>query len=237
MPVIDDLIAYISPRDSGFASRIAGAAPDRVSHFESLVGSPLPPPYRDFLLRLGKDDGGLRIGDASTTRLEALIEYYEDIARDGDADTMIPQDCIVVAYIGVGTFELSLEMGATSQPVVIYSSGREKKGLCAEAFDKLLFRTAFWRHHLASLSSKVAYHPGVHPVTFATLSPAVVSLGFKLEWFSDQSCLCATRNDAALAADVSLGRPMSLHIASNSAQVVDQVARALQANFGLIRRA
>src|SRR5438445_11506385 len=98
---IDRFINYASEYDPSFRSRILGVTLEQLQKFESLVGKTLPRQYTTFLSRLGQKDGDLRIGDDSSTDIDDLIEYYQDIRNDGTIDAMLPSDCIVIAYIGV----------------------------------------------------------------------------------------------------------------------------------------
>jgi hypothetical protein len=234
MSVIDDLIAFIAAKNASFVSRIKGAAADRIARFETIAGRPLPFAYKEFLHRFGDDDGGLRIGDHSTTKLETIIEYYEEITRDGERDRMIPDDCVVIAYIGVGTFDLSLDFSSRANPTVIFSSGHEKKGLCSESLDKLLFRTAFWRFYAPSFRCKSAYNVADKNVGLQFITPVIRQMGFDIAWFSDAVAVFASRPDAAIIVDQTLARPVAWHLLSNDQAVLDKLAASLKKTVGLV---
>jgi hypothetical protein len=234
MSVIDDLLAFIAAKDATFASRIRGAAAERIARFEALAGRPLPYAYKQFLSRLGDHDGGLKIGDGATTRLDAIIEYYEDIERDGDRDQMIPDDCVVIAYVGVATFDLSLDFSSKANPTVMFTSGREKKGLCSESLDNLLFSTAFWRYYVPAFRCKRAYRVAGSNVALPLVAPVIRQMGFDIAWFSDAVTLCANRADAAIIVEQALARPVVWQIFSHDQVVMDQLELSLKKTVGLV---
>jgi hypothetical protein len=234
MSVIDDLIAFIAAKDATFVGRIRGAAADRIARLETLAGRPLPGTYKTFLGRLGDDDGGLRIGDDSTTNLEEIIEYYEDIERDGDRDQMIPDNCVVIAYIGVGTFDLSLDFGSKANPTVMFTSGSEKKGLSSDSFDNLLFRKAFWRFYVRGFRCKRVYNVAHPNAGLALVAPVVQRLGFDIAWFSDSVSLYASTADATIVVQQALAPPVNLWIFSYEQDVQDELEASLKKTVGLV---
>jgi hypothetical protein len=147
---------------------------------------------------MGRDDGGLKLSSAPTGTDEVLA-LYEEVARDGEFDVVIPKDCIVIAYMGVCAFEVSLELSGVSEPRVIFSSGHEKKGACAESLEKLLYRTAFWHYELRSMRCLRVYRFNDPATSPAIAARWLEDLGFEPEWFSDDICVCARRGGVLCA--------------------------------------
>ena len=82
-----------------------GASAEEVARLQAVVtrlsGLTLPPFYKGYLLRLGHNDGGLRPpSHYASMKITNIIEYYEDLERDGSAAEMLPERCIVVGYTG-----------------------------------------------------------------------------------------------------------------------------------------
>jgi hypothetical protein len=73
------VVEYLASLDPAFGQGIEGAERSEIERLEQLSGGPLPPSYRDFLERMGRSLGKLRIEDADL-RIERAIEFY---AEDG----------------------------------------------------------------------------------------------------------------------------------------------------------
>ena len=230
---MNDLVSYITEFDPAFPSRIEGATREELDQLEGLARRNLPSDYREFANLLGHRDGGLRIGNDSSTDVRELIAYYSDVRADGNWDDMIPENAVVIAYSGVRTPELCLELQPDGARV-IYSQANEKLGPCADSVEKLAFRSAFSNFRRKRLPTSVIYEATNDSITTATASSVAQRLGFAPEWFSDSVCQCQTRGDALLLFQCILGRPLWLRLSSGDDRELDEVGRTLQHELGLV---
>jgi hypothetical protein len=233
---MQDLLSYISATDPSFVSRIRGARAEEIQELESTVRMKLPPDYREFLSQMGHEDGGLRIGNDSSTRLRDIKGYYADVLADDDWNDMIPSDCIVIAYSGVRTPELSLEFLGTAQHV-IFSSGPKKLGECAESLEKLLFRSAFSNVHRRLAPHSAIYEAKSDVISVDDAAAVATRLGFAREWFSDRVCYCGVRGGSQLFFQRILGRPLWLRVSAPEASELDVVGMEFQRDLDLAFRA
>src|SRR4051812_41275700 len=98
---VNALIVYAASFDSGFPARVQAATPEEVAELEALSGVPFPNCYRAYLLRMGRDAGGLDLVPEGSARVSDVIAASEDGPGfvSGPGPTLVPPGCLL---IGVG---------------------------------------------------------------------------------------------------------------------------------------
>ena len=230
-----DLISYVSAFDPAFASRIEGATTNEIDQLEGLARRKLPSDYREFASLLGHEDGGLQIGSESSTDIRELIGYYADVQADGNFNDMIPENCVVIAYSGILTPELSLDFSG-SDVRVIYSQGHQKLAPCADSLTKLAFRSAFSNFRRQLTLTSLIYEATSDAVSVAFAGGVARQLGFTPEWFSDSVCECHTKGDTLLLFERFRERPLWLRLSSRDEEELAELGGALQQRLGLTLR-
>jgi hypothetical protein len=228
----DDLINFVSTYDPAFPTRIRGASPEEIAELERLAGLSLPPAYKNYLLRMGRNDGGFDVGGGSTTKIDALLEYYTE-SLDFDMED-IPPNCLVVAISGGGTFELSLEYGSDAGHPVLLTSGDTIKGLLSESFEKLLFRHAFVKYRLGSFPSSAIYWGDSNEESLKKATEVALNMSFERQWFSDRVSFCGEGGASAIVIERILDRPVWMRISGQQAAEVERLGSTFAQQAGMI---
>lgn len=221
--MIDELFNYIAPYAPEFAGRARGASLSEIDCFEQLVRSPFPAQYREFLRRLGRNDGGLDPGRGSPTRITDLMEYYDELNRYSERDCL-PGGMTVIAVGGGPTFEVSIEQGLEDPPVY-FTSGHTIKSLFCESFGKFLFQAAFDRFRTKKLPVSACYWGG--EMSLNTARDILLSQGFSEAWFSGKAGFRGERGDLAVIAEQILGRPVWIRLAGVTLESLQDVGDVL----------
>jgi len=229
---IDDLISYVSKFQPDFPTRIQGAGAEDVAELERLTGLSLPFTYKEYLLRLGRDDGGLDVGGGSTTKISAIVDYYTESMEFDMQD--IPPNCLVIAVSGGGTFELSLEYKSDTEYPVLLTSGDTIKGFFSESFEKLLFRHAFVKYRMRSLPSSAIYWGGSDEESLRKALEVALNLGFERKWFSDRVSFCGESHESAVVIERILSRPVWMRISAQQAAEVERLGDIFVKQSGMV---
>lgn len=78
-PLEPELEAFLSRVVPGLAEQWQGCALDEISRIEALAGRPLPPFYRWFLARMGRDMGPLAYADLDFSARRVINSYAEGV--------------------------------------------------------------------------------------------------------------------------------------------------------------
>ncbi|MEK8019760.1 MAG: SMI1/KNR4 family protein [Candidatus Parabeggiatoa sp.] len=220
MNKVEQFIKYACEFVPDYRERIRGASLAEIETFEQLVGVPFPQIYKDYLLRLGYDNGGLEIvGDYSD--ITVLIEYYEEFmlpyGEVSDDTIVIGEDMIVGSFV--------LHCIPSKEPAVFNGEPNNLGSLYSESFEKLLFRSVFTvcQHrrfpYVVSLMND-DYRPLLKP-----LAEVVIILGYTPLWFSDSVAFCAEKPESTIyAIQAEGGRGITISVATALAGLLmDQI--------------
>lgn len=228
--VIDEFLAYVDRYEPDFRARVAGAPESDIDVLQSACGYELPAVYRSYLRQMGAKDGGLNIGQGATTRAGAVIRYYEELRADNDSP---PPGCIVIAVNGVGVEETSLQIIESGEPRVVNTSGAKIQDLYAETLQGLLFRFAFIKYRMRNLKYSHIYEAPLGGPNLDAARKEALSNSFEQHSFSDSICFCGEREDAAISANQYVGRVLSVRIASDKLDVVQNQGKVFESNLGV----
>jgi SMI1/KNR4 family protein SUKH-1 len=231
---IEALISAATQFDADFSHRIVGASAEDIARLEAVVmrlsGLTLPAFYKGYLTRLGHNDGGLRPpAHYASMKISNIIDYYEDLERDGNASEMLPERCIVFGYTGVGLFDLSLFFSDGEEPSVLFTSADQVKGECAETLEKMLHQIVFFRLERRQLKFLQSYRSADPSLDMLAIRSSAQKIGFKPKWFSDHITECAVSGGVRLWSQRSnLDPSATLSITGNDRDEVDRAASALK---------
>jgi hypothetical protein len=195
MNKVEQFIKYACEFVPDYRKMIRGASLAEIETFEQLVGVPFPQIYKDYLLCLGYDDGGLEIvGDSSD--ITALIEYYEEFMLPYGE---VSDDTIL---IGEDTISGSVVLHCMpSKELAVFSGEPNELGLLhSESFEKLLFRSVFAVcQHRRFPYVVTLMNDDCRPL-LKPLAEVVILLGYTPLWFSDSVAFCGEKSDSTIYA-------------------------------------
>jgi hypothetical protein len=228
---VDDLVGYVSRFEPHFSHRVEGASTEEVGRLarlvEALTDKALPADYREYLLRMGRKDGGLRPpSNYASMRISSLLEIYGHMVQDGDTKDDLPENCILVAYTGVGLWDVSLEIvgGSESPPRALYTSGKEIKEEAAESFSNLLYHAAFSTFRLPKLPFWATFAPRNPKASLKDFVDAATRAGVVPEKFSDRDVFCGTRGNTCVGMELQGGAAPHVRFASSVRTEIDDLA-------------
>ena len=227
---MEQFVDYVTQWEPDFANRIRGATSSEIGELEKLAGRPLPQTYRAYLSRLGRNDGGLDIGQTATTEIKQVIDFYREALAAGDS---LPLDCIVIAVGGVGVGETSLQIRSTDEPRVVDTSDDRIEGLYAESLPILVYRISFMKYRARCLPYSAIYVSTGEDNELAEGQSTALALGFVLQWFSDSICICGERSDAVFMLNQFEGRTPWLRIAATERKRVEDIGEGFARSIGV----
>ena len=227
---MEQFVDYVTRWEPDFANRIRGATSSEIGELEELAGRPLPQTYRAYLSRLGRNDGGLDIGQTATTEIKQVIDFYREALAAGDS---LPLDCIVIAVGGVGVGETSLQIRFTDEPRVVDTSDDRIEGLYAESLPILVYRISFMKYRARCLPYSAIYVSTGKANELAQGQSTALALGFVLQWFSDSICICGERSDAVFMLNQFEGRTPWLRIAATERNQVENIGEGFARSIGV----
>lgn len=227
--MLDSLIEYVSRYDSEFATRIVGFHPRRVEAFETMIGVCLPPAYRQYLLTMAKDTGGLPLFFEASPNLETLIDTYRRLAEYGIG--RLPEGHILVASGGLGPEQFLLQIAGDHPGALFAFSGTEVYGRYADSLESLLYTKAFAVFRARAFATKQLYRAGDLRPRLAAVRELSRLCGFQLEPYSDSLAICATRDDCLLLARQFKNEPCWLQLYFNEQAAIDSFLNCLLAAF------
>ncbi|HEY0779266.1 MAG TPA: hypothetical protein VGD56_14970 [Gemmatirosa sp.] len=235
MERIEAFLAYVAQYRRGFLDEIAGATQHEVDTLSSLTGHVLPEFYEQFLLHLGRRDGGLDLGAGASTAIRDVLAYYDEIVRLREQDVALPPDCTVIAVSGLDVPELSIEAGDAQQRVVS-TSGRRILHPVAASLEHLLYRTAFIDFRASMQASRATYYVTLAPEVWARARDLAEREGFRREWFSDDWSFCGEVSQTLIAINLVDAKYVWVRLASPDPGAVATLGDRFQRALGLARR-
>ena len=228
LPSVDDLIRYVIRYKPDYQQTIRGASDAEIAELEQLVGRELPPHYRQYLERMGHNDGGLEFGQGGYTDVAPIIQLYrESISTD---EIEIPPNCLAISWGGVGVSfdEICLEFGPPENARVLFTGADEVLALYAATFTGLLFRMAFETFQVNAFPQSKRYISEDDQRQVEQAGRFAEQLGFVRRWFSDDIAFCGEQQDGSAAIFVNQfeGMGMSVKIAANDAGMLKRVGGA-----------
>lgn len=230
--MMQPVIEYIYQFDPEFPNRIKGASPSEILALEQLVGVPLPQAYKNFLLYMGHNDGGLELTFDGTTCITSIIDFYEELVNPGDIK--LPAGCLV---IGLSAYESEeqyvLDWGISQEKIYVCNEDRIRF-LYASSLENLLYRIAFTKYRMSAC---------VHSLLLSTLSSEwrfveaqqfAVEQGVHKLWFSDQVRFYGEKKGVILTINQSEDQGLNVYIKSNSLDSIIQLSRVFKNKFHLI---
>lgn len=238
LPSVDDLISYMTRYKPAYPQTLRGANPEEIAELERLVGRELPPHYRQYLERMGHNDGGLKFGHDGYTDITYITGLYREINTD---QIEIPPECIAVAgmvLVRAENDEICLEFGPPESSRVLFTSDGEVDALYAATFIGLLFRMGFATYPMnAFMHSEIYFKSDVQQRQVERAGQLAEQLGFVRHWFSDAIAFCGERRDVPAAIFINqLERmDMTVKIATSDAEMLRRVGSAFIGEFRLKR--
>lgn len=237
MAEVEEAIQFLEREIPGYSRNLRGSPPQQVERLEAKVGSPLPSVYRDYLLRMGEDAGGIDLFHRAPSTLAFLLLYYNE-ARGGPF-TCPPRNCMTIAFHGQIIPEAYLTLNEAPDPPVYYGESGEIDGLFSESFSKRLMQSAF--EHVATLPDRHLAHvaplplkSGPSTVSIDQLNNTLKKMGMALRDFSDINRSCASNGYV----DVLCEQLPQFHdgrvlVSSHSRESLGEVVASLKLHFGL----
>jgi hypothetical protein len=194
---MEKFIEFASKFIPNYRQIIRGATLEDILRFEQLVGHPLPQIYKEYLIHMGQENGGVELICDGSTNIIDLIEFYEEeIVTGYDAP---PSHCIIIGIGGTIIEEISLQYIPIKESRVFFSGGGKIESLCAESFEKFLYRSVFTQVQYP-LYPYFARLSGTDERRLVKLSHDIaVDLGFEALWFSDSIAFCGEQNNSTLS--------------------------------------
>lgn len=234
LPNIDDLIQYATRYKPAYPQTIRGASEAEIAELEGLVGRELPPHYRQYLERMGHNDGGLKFGEDGYTDIPMIISLYRDI-NAGEIE--LPPDCLGIACHSDHYGQIALEFGSLQTSRVLFTSGGEVDALYAATFMGMLFRMAFQMCPMHTFSHSTSHSNADDKRQIEQAGRMAEHLGFVRHWFSDEIAFCGEREDGGAAIFIVQfeGKGVGLQIATNDIWLLWKIGRAFASEFRLKR--
>jgi len=194
-----------------------GALPDDIQRFAQWAKFRLPPLYLDYLREFGERDGALKMADDANSRVKSLIQFY--VEQEGQSEPDIPPNGVVIGAFGLSGERALLypelaEQGkyATDEsvePQVVVAWWGDVSHVYAQSFRNHLYRQAFIRgkYRDGALFSLYRNDDALLPKA----SEAVIGLGFRAYWFSDDFQACLEREDGSVVYIVRIPKRTSLY--------------------------
>lgn len=224
-------VDYISQYAPAFAQNIEGAPDPEITELENISAYKLPDAYREFLALMGHRDGGLDLGQGSTTDLREVLQYYGKFILTGQEQ--VPPDTALISVGGFAAGDLGLFYGAAEEPRVVNIEDGNIKSAYAESFLKLLFRIGFIKYKLAAFPSSAIFTSPRGRSSLSEASQFAETSGFAAQWFSDFIAFCADKEDASLAINQFENRGLWLRIAAGNRQEVERIGAAFVRGIGV----
>jgi hypothetical protein len=183
---VSHAIAYAAALDPLFLKRIRGASEAEVMSLEKMCGRRLPAAYREFLLALGKDAGGLEWMLDGQSDFDSVFSFYRD-EISGKLEDPPPPDVIVMALCGSVPSRLWLSPSNNDDPPV-YSADLALSGLYARSLGHLICNEAFsaFRMRRASHFAYLHQEKGGTPL-LEKGREILLAGGFSPLFFSDET--------------------------------------------------
>ncbi|MBI4864763.1 MAG: SMI1/KNR4 family protein [Candidatus Riflebacteria bacterium] len=230
--IIQEFIEYVRAFSPTFVDSISGATEEEVQLYERLVGRPLPPVYREFLLAMGRDFGGLELFAMSTTDIRRLIQVYQ--TEVPSQETIIPPDCVLMALEEFNEQEVLLQGPMGEEPRVVFSAGGYVVEQYAESLGKLLFRHAFVLFRQEALPHRRSYAGGRSDVrVLREACELALGLGFAPLWFSDSFVFCGETDRASIVCDQGERSSVWVKVTAQVEADADRIGAEFARRFGL----
>jgi hypothetical protein len=194
---MEQFVEFASQLIPNYKQLIRGASSEEIMHFEQLVGFPLPQTYKEYLFQMGHNNGGVELICDGTTDLTDLIEFYEQEIVPGYDEA--PPDCIIIGIGGTIVEEISLQFAPFLEPRMVFSGGGIVNSLCAESFDKFIFRSVFIQEQHRTFSHFRPLISTNNKLLIKQSHDIAVSLGFQPLWFSDSIAFCGKKDHATIS--------------------------------------
>lgn len=193
-----DFLTYMAEIEPTFLEKIRGADLPTVETLEGEIGSALPADYREYLLALGEDDGGLGMFEDCVTNASSLLTFYRVVRADPYPECELPSSFAVVGFSGtiIPDVFLGLDGEVTGQ---LWAGESRTPGACfAGSFRMAVYRAGVtWRYARSRFKTEgtcwlVSQH---RPGTLAEITQYLQDQGFELLPFSDPYGACGERGD------------------------------------------
>jgi SMI1/KNR4 family protein SUKH-1 len=226
-----DIVDYVSRYDPAFISHISGADAKEIATLESLVGSPLPAQYKQFLHLFGRSDDVFALASQGSTNIDVIINHYTDILKG--EETPPPPNCIVIGTGDSSVGDVCLQLQGANEPKVVFAMDGEVIEPYAETLEKLLFRLAFNKYRLRMLPDSGIYAGAdKNPMLKAAVDIAL-RLNFKESWFSDEVAFCGESESAGILMTQYQWRGIWIRIGAGNRAAVEKIGDSFQRELGV----
>jgi hypothetical protein len=199
-----DFVDWLISIDSEFASLISGADTNIVTQLQKEIGQPLPSDYRDYLLLMGENNGGLDIFVDCVSKASELLDFYRRVKRDPVPENFLPSAFALVGIYGEAVPEVFLGLSGETQNELWSGESRRPRSCFANSFRRAMYRSGFtWlqtrsKQHSCGLRRLVSASPVDSP---ATTWEILAAFGFSFTPYSDLYGICGIHpNSAAISA-------------------------------------
>lgn len=232
MTELDTFIDFAARYDNAFPRRIVGAAPERIERLQELVGRPLPRLFRDYLERMGVDEGGLLMQLDADCRLDRLIQAYETASRDhyerAAYDGFVP--------LGYGNYQgdYFVEIGASDDARVFSGERPEPIRLHAESFHKSLYRASFWAFYLLPMPYGSAQGARDLSARLDQVRRFCLDQALKPHWFCEDAYFCGEGDDITVYVQQPQDDSCFLRLGSHRRSAAAEFRERLLREFGFL---
>ena len=167
-----------------------------------------------------------------TTRIQDIIDYYEEPLEPGEAEYM---ERYVIVGLGPPSLEMLLLHRSEEPNSVHFGDFPGVNPPVAASLSNLLCHRVFTRFSVAPLQHGALLVTG-DDCSLISVSEALRAKGFQELAFSDGSCLCVSREDTAIQVRdrrATGGTGLGFHIGSKDDSTVNKVLHDLSRTFGV----
>lgn len=239
MNTIERAITYIARFDPKFRDQIAGAPIAEIDRVQNLLGAPIPPVHRQFLLRMGASTDWVSLRQADFS-VQALIRHLEQAPwRPPPGFHLIGVDeGEARCHVYLKGAEKDEEMAVVSLPDLDKSEVREiDNWTTAEAgsLAEMLCRPAFQIFRLSKCACEETRIMFKRKEGVLDVADEVGrGLGFELLWYSNSYRKYFEKPGVAFVAGSPPGFALSVKVAADRASDVQEVWEALGNKLDLV---
>jgi hypothetical protein len=228
---MERLVHYIAGFVPEFPSRIRGTTEEELEELEELIKRPLPKIYREFLLRMGHDHGGLALLGMAKTEYGAILKRYE---RAFVRDLPLPANALLIGDHVSVDLDLVLADQPEGEPRVMLAEDADIVGFVARSLEVFLFQRAFTQYALRALPHRADWASPLR-VAESEVGRVTSDLGFMRLWFSDTGCYCGETPEARVVVSTPDRGSTLVQLGCSDAAILESLGRRFEAELGVKR--
>lgn len=231
---VDGFVRFACELNPGFDSSIRGADWRQVDELERKARTALPEAFRQLLLRMGQDDGGLCLAFEESLDIDGIIAYYRQVAEEQPETLPCPPGYIVLAPRGD---EPNICVAAIGEAPLVFAVGGRIIRAYSDSLVSLLHRDAFIAFGIIRHPHRAFAAGREGDFDRSVLAQAVglaERLGYRQEWYSDSVVACGRSPRGGMMAITQYeGGPLGVNVGAKSRREVLGVAWEFRREYGL----